>query len=48
VEHTFAWFGNERRLLVRHERLLSVYTAFFTLAAIKIVLRKCANHRRRL
>ena len=48
VERTFAWFGNERRLLVRHERLLSVYTAFFLLAAIKIVLRKCANHRRRL
>jgi len=48
VERTFAWFGNERRLLVRHERLLSVYTAFFTLAAIKIVLRKCVNHRRRL
>jgi transposase len=47
VERTFAWFGNERRLLVRHERLLAVYTAFFLVAAIKIVLRKFRNHRRK-
>jgi transposase len=38
VERTFAWLGNFRRLLVRHERLLQVYRGFFTLALILITL----------
>lgn len=40
VERIFAWIGNYRRLRVRHERLLSVYEGFFTLACIMICLGK--------
>jgi len=40
VERTFAWLGNFRRLLVRHERLIVMYEAFFHLACIMIVLRQ--------
>jgi transposase len=40
VERTFSWLGNYRRLLVRHENLLSVYTAFFHLACIMITLKQ--------
>jgi hypothetical protein len=32
VERTFAWLGNFRRLLVRHERYLSTFRAFFLTA----------------
>jgi len=39
VERTFAWLGNFRRLIVRHERRIEVYRAFFHLACIMIVLR---------
>jgi len=35
----FAWVGNFRRLLVRYERLISVYTAFFTVACLLICSR---------
>ena len=40
VERTFAWLGWCRRLLVRHERLLSVYGAFFHLACAMLTLRQ--------
>ena len=40
VERTFAWLGNFRRLLVRHEHLISVYRGFFTLACALIVLNR--------
>jgi len=39
IERTFAWVGNFRRLLVRYERLISMYTAFFSVACILICLR---------
>jgi transposase len=39
VERTFAWLGNFRRLLVRHDRYLSVYQGFFHLACFLITLR---------
>ena len=39
VERTFAWLGNFRRLLVRHERLITVYSGFFHLACLIIALR---------
>jgi transposase len=39
VERTFAWIGNFRRLVVRYDRLLSVYTGFFHVACILITLR---------
>jgi transposase len=39
VERTFAWLGNFRRLLVRHERYLSAFRAFFLVAFILKSLR---------
>jgi transposase len=39
VERTFAWLGNFRRLLVRHEREITVYRAFFHIACLIIALR---------
>lgn len=40
VERTFAWLGNFRRLVVRYERLVSTYSAFFHLACMVITLRR--------
>jgi transposase len=40
VERTFAWLGNYRRLVVRYERKLSTYQAFFHLACLLITLRQ--------
>lgn len=39
MDRTFAWLGNYRRLVVRYENKLHVYSAFFPLACIMIVLR---------
>jgi transposase len=39
VERFFAWIGNFRRLVVRYERDITVYRAFFHVACIFIVLR---------
>jgi transposase len=41
VERTFAWLGQFRRLLVRHEYLLTTYRAFFYLACLWITLTRC-------
>jgi transposase len=40
VERTFAWFGNFRRLVVRYERRLMMYGAFFHVACAIIALRQ--------
>ena len=40
IERTFAWFGSFRRLLVRHERLTSMYCSFLYFAAALIALRR--------
>lgn len=40
VERTFAWLGNFRRLLVRHERYLSTFRTFFLVAFVLMVLRR--------
>ena len=40
VERTIAWLGNFRRLIVRHERHIQMYRAFFHLACIMIVLNR--------
>jgi len=40
IERTIAWFGNFRRLVVRWERNISVYRAFFHLACILITIRQ--------
>jgi transposase len=39
VERTFAWLGNYRRLVVRYDRGLNMYRAFFHLACALITLR---------
>jgi transposase len=39
VERLFAWLGNWRRLLIRHERLLEVYSGFFKIACLMILIR---------
>lgn len=39
VERTFAWLGNFGRVLVRRERLVSVYRGFVHLACAVITLR---------
>jgi transposase len=39
VERTIAWLGNHRRLLVRFERHLSVFTGFTVLGCLMIALR---------
>ncbi len=38
-ERTFAWLGNYRRLVVRYDRSLNMYRAFFHLACALISLR---------
>lgn len=40
IERTFAWLGSFRRLLVRHERLTSMYRALLVFAAALIALRR--------
>jgi len=40
IERTFAWLGNFRRLVVRYDRLITVYRAFFHLACLIITLRQ--------
>lgn len=40
VERTFAWLGNFRRLVVRYERSLKMYGAFFHVACLVITLRQ--------
>src|SRR5580658_9375940 len=40
VERTFAWLGNFRRLVVRHDRSLTIYQAFFHIACFIIVLHR--------
>jgi transposase len=40
VERTFAWLGNFRRLVVRYERSLTMYRAFFHVACLVITLRQ--------
>lgn len=39
VERTFAWLGNFRRLVVRYDRDIQVYNAFFHVACLLITLR---------
>jgi transposase len=41
IERSNAWFGQFRRLLVRHEHLVATYRAFFYLACFWITRRRC-------
>ena len=40
IERTIAWLGNFRRLVVRYDRSLKIYEAFFQIACLMIVLRR--------
>jgi len=40
IERTNAWLGNFRHLVVRYDRLLHIYEAFFNIACFMIVLRR--------
>ena len=40
VERTFAWLGNNRRLVVRWDRDIMVYNAFFHIACLLITLKR--------
>ena len=40
IERTFAWLGSYRRLLIRHERLTSMYCSLLYFAAALIALRR--------
>jgi transposase len=40
IERTFAWLGNYRRLVVRYDRLATIYEAFFHIACFMITLRR--------
>lgn len=40
VERTFAWLGNYRRLVVRWDRDITMYRAFFHVACLMITLRQ--------
>src|SRR5439155_2973155 len=39
IERTLAWLGNYRRLVVRYERQIHIYEAFFHVACLLITLR---------
>ena len=40
VERTFSWLGNCRRLVVRYDRSITIYRAFFHIACLIITLRR--------
>ena len=40
VERTIGWLGNYWRLVVRYDRSLQIYRAFFHIACFMIVLRR--------
>ena len=40
VERTIGWLGNFRRLVVRYDRSLTIYQAFFHIACFMLVLRR--------
>jgi transposase len=40
IERTFAWLDNFRRLVVRYDRSLQIYRAFFHIACFMIILRR--------
>jgi transposase len=40
VERTFAWLSSFRRLVVRYDRIVTLYRAFFHLACIIVTLRR--------
>jgi transposase len=39
IERTFAWLQNYRHILVRHDRILSLYQGLFHLACLMITLK---------
>lgn len=48
VERTFAWLNSFRRIVVRYDHSIDAYSAFLTLAMIRIAFRKFNNRRRNI
>jgi transposase len=44
VERTIGWLGNFRRWVVRSDRSLTIYQAFFHIACFMIVLRRVLQY----
>ena len=44
VERTIGWLGNFRHLVVRYDRSLPIYRAFFHIACFMIVLRRVVQY----
>lgn len=40
VERTFAWLGNYRRLVVRYDKNIMMYEAFFHIACMMITIKR--------
>ena len=40
IERTFSWLGNNRRLVVRWDRDIAVYNAFFHIACMIVALKR--------
>lgn len=40
IERTFAWIGNYRKLVVRYDRSIHIYQAFFNIACMMVTLNK--------
>ncbi len=43
VERSFAWLGNFRRLLIRWDRLLSVYRSFFVCGLLLLCIKRAVR-----
>ena len=44
VERTIGWLANYRRLVVRYDRSLTIYSGFFHIACFMIVLRRVLKY----
>jgi transposase len=44
VERTIGWLGNYRRLVLRYDRSLTIYSGFFHIACFMIVLRRVLQY----
>ncbi|MFC1476550.1 transposase [Fibrobacterota bacterium] len=40
IERTFAWIGNYRKLVVRYDRSIHIYQAFFNIVCMMVTLNK--------
>jgi transposase len=43
MERTISWIGNYRRLVVRYDRCIHIYQAFFNIACMLVTLKKLVH-----